>query len=149
MVPFQNPTGLSMKTWKFHRRSKERSAFFKTQHLAHGEWFHNKILIWIVTRVACSLASKNDFLDRCFKHFVSKSHRFCDNNYCNYFKWVIWLKVNRVLFHWKKSHFLFKNATWNSCLLIKCNFYWKCKTYLHLAFWREISQNLCDLESKC
>ena len=37
-------------------------------------------------RVGCSLDSKNEFLDRCFKHFDSKSHRFCDCNYCNYFQ---------------------------------------------------------------
>ena len=24
--------------------------------------------------------------DRCFKHFVSKSHRFCDCNYCIYYQ---------------------------------------------------------------
>ena len=94
-------------------------------------------------RVGCSLASKNDFLDLCFKHFVSKSHRFCDCNYCNYFKWVVWLKVNRVLFHCRKSQFPFYNATWNNCILIKCNFCWKCKTYLHLAFWRE-NANFCQ-----
>ena len=39
-----------------------------------------------VVRVGCSLACKNDFLDRCFKHFVSKSHRFCDCNYCIYYQ---------------------------------------------------------------
>ena len=64
----------------------------------------------LVGRVGCSLVSKNDFLDRCFKHFDSKSHRFCDISrqiIAIVFKWVIWLKVFRVLFHRKKSQLPF------------------------------------------